>query len=82
MQRILRSDPTLAEQWSAYLAVELQNMRHRCEILTRKTVAERLSGWLEWNETLPVKGRWKDVAAEIGVSPEALYRELKKRRLS
>lgn len=81
MHRILRSDPALAEQWSAYLAVELQNMRHRCELLTRKTVAERLSGWLDWNEALPPKGRWKDVAAEIGVSPEALYRELKKRQL-
>ncbi len=79
LQRILRSDPALAEQWSAYLAVELQNMRHRCELLTRKTVAERLSGWLDWNEALPPKGRWKDVAAEIGVSPEALYREIKKR---
>lgn len=81
MHRILRSDPALAEQWSAYLAVELQNMRHRSELLTRKTVAERLSGWLDWNGTLPPKGRWKDVAAEIGVSPEALYRELKKRQL-
>lgn len=81
MHRILRNNPALAEQWSAYLAVELQTMRHRCELLTRKTVAERLSGWLDWNETLPPKGRWKDVAAEIGVSPEALYREIKKRQL-
>jgi len=78
MQRILCSDTALAEQWSAYLAMELQNTRHRCELLTRKTVAERLSGWLDWNGTLPPKGRWKDVAAEIGVSPEALYREIKK----
>ena len=78
VRRILGSDPALADQWSAYLAVELQNMRHRCELLTRKTVAERLSGWLDWHEALPPKGRWKDVAAEIGVSPEALYREIKK----
>lgn len=81
MLRLLRRDPALAEQWSAYLAAELQNMRHRCELLTRKTVAERLSGWLDWNDTLPPKGRWKDVAAEIGVSPEALYREIKERQL-
>jgi len=80
MTRLLRGDPDLAEQWSTYLALELQNMRHRCELLTRKTVAERLSGWLDWHEALPPKGRWKDVADEIGVSPEALYREIKKRR--
>ena len=34
-----------------------------------------------WNgEGLPAKGTWKTVANEIGTSPEALYRELAKRR--
>jgi CRP-like cAMP-binding protein len=78
--RLLRDDPNLAEQWSIYLAQELQDMRYHCELLTRRTVAERLSGWLDWNGTLPPKGRWKDVATEIGVSPEALYREIKTRQ--
>lgn len=80
MTRLLHSDPHLAEQWSTYLALELQNMRYRCELLTRRTVAERLSGWLDWNGALPPKGQWKNVANEIGVSPEAFYREIKKRR--
>jgi hypothetical protein len=49
--------------------------------LSLKTVAERLEGWLIWRGGgLPPKGAWKDIAAEIGVSPEALYRELAKRR--
>jgi len=48
-----------------------------------KTVAMRLDGWLAMNEGgVPPKGRWREVAAEIGVSPEALYRELAKRRAS
>jgi hypothetical protein len=29
---------------------------------------------------LPPKGEWKSVAEQIGVSPEALYRELSRRR--
>jgi DNA-binding phage protein len=29
---------------------------------------------------LPDKGRWQDVASELGVSREALYRELARRR--
>jgi hypothetical protein len=31
---------------------------------------------------LPSKGEWKALAEDIGVSPEALYRELSKRRRS
>jgi len=30
----------------------------------------------------PAKGEWAVMAVQIGVSPEALYRELAKRRLS
>ena len=75
----LHRTPELYEHWAAYLAVELQNARHRSELLVRKTVAERLSGWIDWNGALPPKGGWKYVAQEIGVTPEALYREIKKR---
>lgn len=79
VRRLFRSDPQLFEVWAARLARELQAARQRCEILTRKTVAERFAGWLEVNGALPAKGRWKDVAAEIGVTPEALYREIARR---
>lgn len=73
----LRDDSGLAERWSAYLARELQSSRHRTELLSKNKVSERLAGWLDWNGgRLPPKGRWKDLAAEIGVTPEALYREL------
>ncbi|MCP4184697.1 MAG: hypothetical protein GY761_15500 [Hyphomicrobiales bacterium] len=47
-----------------------------------KKVSERLDAWLDWySGELPHKGEWKEVAAEIGVSPEALYRELASRKL-
>jgi len=34
-----------------------------------------------WNNAkLPPKGEWRNLANQIGVSPEALYREIAKRR--
>ena len=77
----LREDDAFSNLWAAYLAREVQGARYRCEIMSRKTVTERLDGWLAWHgNKLPEKGQWKGVARQIGVSPEALYRELAKRR--
>ena len=59
----------------------MQAARFRSEILTRKTVSERFDAWLGLpGNGLPPRGEWKTVAAHIGVSPEALYRELSRRR--
>ncbi len=78
---LLQHDPTLSYLWSSYLAAEVQSSRYRSEILSRKTVAERLDCWQDWNNgKLPPKGQWKDIATQLAVSPEALYRELAKRR--
>ena len=77
----LREDDDFSNLWAAHLAGEVQNARYRSEILSRKTVAARLDGWLAWQgNNLPKKGQWKGIAAQIGISPEALYRELAKRR--
>ena len=77
----IKDDEAFAAMWAAHLAREVQSARYRSEILSRKTVADRLDGWLVWQgNALPPKGQWKAVAAQIGVSPEALYRELAKRR--
>ncbi len=46
-----------------------------------KKVSERLDAWLDWRSgDFPARGEWKEIAAEIGVSPEALYRELATRK--
>ena len=77
----LEKDKGFANLWAAHLAREVQSARGQIEILSRKTVAERVDGWLAWQgNNLPAKGRWKEIAVQIGVSPEALYRELAKRR--
>lgn len=77
----LKSDPALASALVRHLADEVQRMRTRAEILSLKSVASRLNAWTAFNGgVLPPKGRWHRVASEIGVTPEAFYRELARRR--
>jgi CRP-like cAMP-binding protein len=77
----LSRDPALVRAFAAHLASEVQGTRARAEILSLKTVAARLDAWLHLGDgRLPKKGKWREIAAEIGVSPEALYRELAKRQ--
>lgn len=78
----IRNEPDFAEKWAAHLAHEIQNTRLRSEILSFKTVASKLDAWLAWHGELPAKGEWAQLADEIGVSPEALYREMARRRPS
>jgi CRP/FNR family transcriptional regulator, dissimilatory nitrate respiration regulator len=79
-QESLRTDKALSEAWSQHLAHEVQKARLHAEILSLKTVAARVDSWVTWNGALPERGHWATVAEQIGVSPEALYRELAKRR--
>jgi CRP-like cAMP-binding protein len=77
----LSRDSALALALACDLSVEVQRVRTHAEILSLKTVAERVDAWLAINgDALPAKGRWRQVASDIGVTPEALYRELALRR--
>lgn len=76
----LHDDATLAEAWAAYLARSVQSARLRAEIRTLRKVSERVDAWLGEGRALPDKGQWQDLAAELGVTREALYRELARRR--
>lgn len=74
-------DIALTNAWAAYLAREIQATRARAEILALRTVAERFDMWrLGRSGRAAGHASWKNVAVEIGVSPEALYREIAKRR--
>ena len=74
-------DSDFARQWAQYLSAEVRLARLRAEILALKTTRQRLDAWLAWHGDLPDKGSWNRLAEEIGVSPEALYRELAKQRV-
>jgi len=78
--RRMAENPNLALAFVRRLAHELQNARFQAEVLSMKTVAARLDGWVAWRGYLPPKGEWVGLAAELGVSPEALYREIAKRK--
>ncbi len=81
MRTTLDESPKLAACWAEYLAHVVQKTRLRAEILSLRTVSDRLDAWIVANGgRQPIKGEWKTVAAEIGTSAEALYREIAKRR--
>ena len=76
----MAESPELALAIIRRLAHELQHARLHAEVLSMKTVAARLDAWIGWKGPLPPKGEWVELAAELGVSPEALYREIARRR--
>lgn len=76
----IHRDPELSRQWAATLASGLQAARTRAEIRTLTRLSDRLDAWLAYGNRLPPRGRLQEVAAEIGVSREALYRELARRK--
>lgn len=76
----IRQDSILAAGWAAHLARAVQEARFRVEVRSFPTVSARLDAWLSDGNALPGKGQLQGVAAEIGVSREALYRELARRR--
>lgn len=79
-RRQLTQSQQLSEAWAKSLAMSMQEARTRAEIRTLRTVAERLEAWQSMGHIIPEKGQWQDVAVEIGVTREALYRELARSR--
>ncbi len=77
---LLGREAELGQAWVAHLARGIQSARARAEIRGLKTVAQRLDMWLALNGDLPGKGGRSALAAELGVSREALYREIARRR--
>lgn len=81
VRAMLEETPAAALAYGAHLAREVQNARRRAEIISLRRVGDRLDAWLVWHDgEMPQKGQWNRIAEEIGVSREALYRELARRR--
>ncbi len=81
LKGFLQTDAHASELWMRHLSRTAQEARFRAEMISLKTVDERLDAWIDWNQCpLPEKGVWKRLAEEVAVSPEALYRALAKRR--
>jgi CRP/FNR family transcriptional regulator, dissimilatory nitrate respiration regulator len=78
---VLRTDPALAEAFMARLARQLQELRARMELRNIRSAWERVLQYLRLRagvhgRSIPVEGQLQDIAAEIGMTREALYRTL------
>ncbi len=75
----LTDDPAFALRWIAMLNQEVRRLRLQCERLNLKGVQARVLHWLETEGKggcCAVTAGYKSLAAELGVSHEALYRAL------
>lgn len=81
VRELIATSHPAAEAYAAHLATEVRAARLRAEIVSLRRVADRLDAWLAWQDgALPDKGGWLGLARELNVTPEALYRELARRR--
>ncbi len=76
-----RADPALAERFMAVLAHQIHALRARLEERNIRSARERVLHHVALHagadgRTMPVEGTLLDLAAEIGLTPEALYRTL------
>lgn len=76
-----RADAALAEAFMARLAHQVQDLRARMELRNIRSARERVLQYLRLRagvggRTIAVEGRYQDIAAEIGLTREALYRTL------
>lgn len=76
----LRADPEALWQFARELAARLQGMRARYEIKQIRSAPERVLQFLRARSgadgVFRVPGASKEIAAEVGLTPEAFYRAL------
>jgi CRP-like cAMP-binding protein len=77
----LRAEPALAEAFMARLAHQLQDLRARMELRNIRSARERVLQYLRLRaglrgRSIAIEGQLQDIAAEIGMTREALYRNL------
>ena len=77
----LRRSPVLFEAFAARLAGQLHTLRARLELRNIRSARQRLLAYLRLStaghgRTLAIDGHLQDLAAELGLSREALYRTL------
>jgi CRP-like cAMP-binding protein len=79
----LARDPATSVRFARLLATQVVDLRARIELRNIRSAQERLLTWLRLRANgsplrVALEGTWTDVAAEIGLTREALYRALAK----
>jgi CRP-like cAMP-binding protein len=77
----LCTDPALAEAFMARLARQLQELRARMELRNIRSARDRILQYLRLcagidGRSIALDGELQDIAAEIGITREVLYRTL------
>jgi CRP-like cAMP-binding protein len=78
---VLRTDPTAAMSFLAFMAHQVIEVRHRLELVKVRSAKERVLLYLDLNagpdgRTVKLRGPLQDIASELGLTREALYRTL------
>ena len=81
VKEALRTDPALAEEFMARLAHQLQELRTRMELRNIRSARERVLQYLRLRagfhgRSIAIEGQLQDIAAEIGMTREVLYRTM------
>ena len=81
VRALLGSDPAFAREWAALLARQLHAARARLERLALRSAADRVLHYLHTEGSGPrrevtLAGSLKDLAREVGLTHESLYRTL------
>lgn len=76
LREALEGDSAFAMRWISMLNAELRRVRQQCERLSMRRVHQRLLHWLATSPggRFNGAGGLKSLAAELGVTHEALYR--------
>lgn len=80
---LFRSDQELAERFLSVMAHQVQQLRQKLELRNIRSARERLMHYLlisarSDGQTVEIPGTLKDLAAELGLTHETLYRTLAK----
>lgn len=81
VKEALRADSALSEEFTAGLARQLHDLRAKMELRNIRSARERLMQYLRLRagsdaRSIPIEGRLQDMAAEVGLTREVLYRTL------
>jgi CRP-like cAMP-binding protein len=83
MLKALNTDPTSAVEFLKLVSRQIIDLRQQLELMKVRSAAERLLLYLDFNagpdgRTVRLPGALQDIASELGLTREALYRTLAK----
>lgn len=81
MLNALRTDPAHAMSFLSLIAHQVIELRHRLEIMKVRSAKERVMLYLDLNagpdgRTVDLRSQLQDIASELGLTREVLYRTL------